>query len=393
VNISRYISTDKLITLVLFLSYPIIARIGVPGAKAIESCLFILAFLYYFRRRQFRITTFCLPINIWLILTLYHWVNAMVKQVPGTNIIDLLHGLKVYSTLAIYTYLSTIDFKKTVKLLLHVFMSYLVLSFFVNDIFHSNIGDRMSGVIYSTLLGQSAAVTAVYIVYLSYFQNWKFTKLVFLYSLPFLVIMLTKSRNALGMFGIALIAHLSIFLLKSKISIKKLILISSLLIILGLSAKYVISNSSIGDRLMDVERAEKINANNGRLTNTYFDSIAGDRLVFYILGFKYFLESPITGIGMWNFRYKSGRFDPLHSEYMVHLCEGGIIAVILWSIFILIVIKGILKSKYYLPVKTIALFSIALLLFCGIYGRLFFSPVFYPLIGLAISLKKKHKYS
>jgi O-antigen ligase len=98
------------------------------------------------------------------------------------------------------------------------------------------------------------------------------------------------------------------------------------------------------------------------------------------------MESPFTGIGMWNFMHKSKVEFPLHSEYMVHLTEGGLIGFFIWSLFIITVFRGVIKSKQPHYIKIIALFSLVQIMFCGIYARVFYYEFFYPVFGIAIAL-------
>jgi O-antigen ligase len=61
----------------------------------------------------------------------------------------------------------------------------------------------------------------------------------------------------------------------------------------------------------------------------------GDRAFMYDCGWDLFLEHPLTGIGLLNFRLQNalGIDLVLHSEYMVQICECGIIGSILFLIF------------------------------------------------------------
>jgi hypothetical protein len=130
-------------------------------------------------------------------------------------------------------------------------------------------------------------------------------------------------------------------------------------------------------------------------TGTIFDKIVGDRLVYYILGWRFFLQSPLTGIGMWNFKPMYGGDYPLHSEYMIHLCEGGLIGIGLWLLFLFCIFRIIFKYSLNIWYKVAALSSMAVLLFCAIYAREFFYETFYPVYGLILSFlfisKDEHK--
>lgn len=88
---------------------------------------------------------------------------------------------------------------------------------------------------------------------------------------------------------------------------------------------------------------------------------------------------------MWNYKnYTGGRY-PLHSEYMVHLCEGGIIGSALWLSFIFFIVFIIWKYINIKEYKLSAISSVLVLLFCAIYAREFFEEVFYPPYALIIA--------
>lgn len=386
--INKVSKREKLVVLALFLSFPVLSYLKFPGSYSITSSLFLLAYLNYFKDKKLRFISKTTPLLIWLALTAYHWSNAMYKEVPEVNIIDLLHGLKIFACIALIAYFGSINFKKTTEILLLTFNIYLLLSFLVNDITSASLSGRMTGVIYSTALGQTAAVSATYLAYVSIINKWSIPKTALYYVLPLLVIFFTQSRNALAMIAIVMLGHSLAYAARKGYNIAKILtIILFTLTVSYFSFQLIIQNTSLGARLADKERTESMNSNNDRLTHTILDDIAGDRLVYYVKGWQFFEDSPVTGIGMWNYRFLSKSLYPLHSEYMVHLCEGGLIAAVLWLLFIYKVFVGTLNSRHTNYIKILAVFSIIQILFCGIYARVFFSEFFYPIFGLAIALK------
>lgn len=312
----------------------------------------------------------------------------MWKQVPEVDILDLLHALKIFSCILIFTYLARKNFEQTIKTLFLCFMGYLLLSFVVNGgISNDEFNGRMSGVIYATELGQTAALTGVYIAYYSLLHNWNKLKIAAYYSLPLMVILFTQSRNSLAMIAIGIIGHSVAYYYKKGKKISRLLISLSILLVVSFFVfDFIIEDTEIGKRLSNTEEVRRSQEVNDLSTGTLFDTVVGDRLKYYVLGWTYFLESPFTGIGMWNFEYKSKGEYPLHTEYMIHLSEGGVIALFLWLIFITLLIKGVRNSYYPKEIKIIALFSIIEILFCGIYARVFYYEFFYPVIGIALAL-------
>lgn len=387
VHVENITKREKIICYILFIVSPIIGYLQIPARKSIVSLIFIIIFItYWTNSKTFKKIALSTPLKIWLGLTIFHCFNALSKHVPEVNILDLLHGLKIYACICIFYYWGTINFSRTIKILVSCFTIYLLISFIVCDFSGEEANGRMTGVIYATGLGQTAAITCFYIAYYSYIKKFTTGKTLIYLLLPLIVIILTQSRNSLAMFSICLIAIIYCKL-QTKITPQRLILIVIASIMISYLIYLLVVNSSFGTRIIEksIQHENSYQFENYS-TGTIFDAIVGDRLIYYALGFSYFLQSPLTGIGMWNYEYVSNGNYPLHTEYMVHLCEGGIIAFILWSSFIGYIIFGIIK---YIPkgsIKIIALFSIFQILFCAIYARLFYSEFFYPIIGITLAL-------
>lgn len=381
---------------ILFLVSPIIGYLQIPARNTIVSLLFLGVFFMYCRKsRLFRKLSTSFPLKIWLILTLFHCINALAKHVPEVNILDILHGLKIYSCICIFYYWGVVDFRSTIKILVSCFICYLCISFIVCDFGGDELGGRMTGVIYATALGQTAAISCFYIVYHSLIRRMPIGKTFLYFLLPFVIIILTQSRNAMAMMGIALFAYTWVY--ASGRNSSKRILVLSLIGVISIIIVYnIFIHSDFANRIIEVsERHEDSYQYNTLRTGTIFDNIVGDRLIYYVLGFQLFLKSPITGIGMWNYKYAVDGIYPLHTEYMVHLCEGGLIGAILWIIFWIYIIRGTYKYIKEKEYRIIIFLSIAQLLFCALYARLFYYEFFYPIIGITFSLIwlfKNNKY-
>ena len=398
---SRVYMVDRWIIFTLFLLSPLLSGINFPAKYTIVSLIFLMVFWYYYHNKGFRLIAWSYPLMLWLILTIYHWVNGIRHKVPEVDILDLLHGLKIFACIAIFTFLARKNFDQTVKNLAICFQVFLVLSIIVNGGSIGEGDERLSGVIIATALGHAAALSGIYIAYYSLRYHLSIIKSIAWYMLPLIVIILTQSRNSLAMFAIGILGHVIAFLVQKGANQLKTIIV---ILLLGMIAfgvfELVISNSGIGARLANTESAVITAENNGLSTGTIFDKIVGDRLVYYVVGWRFFLQSPVTGIGMWNYKYLSQGDYPLHTEYMVQLCEGGIIGAVIWLLFIIAVFRGVMKSKQIRYIKIIAIFSLLEILFCGVYARVFYYEMFYPIIGIAISLsnwgmkptKKQVKY-
>lgn len=378
------LNNQEKICITLLASDPLFTGVGLSGHFTLVDMLYTIVFLYYCQKNNFRKILTSIPMVIWLLLTIYQYSNAIIKGVPSMSGLNLFHGFKVYACICIFAYWASIDFSKAIKCLVKCFL----LDLLVILAFSNMSTGRLSGVMWATGLGQLSAFIGVYIAYYAALNKISFSKLLCLYSLPFIVIVLTQSRNSLGILGITLIASIIAYYSgKGKVFSARTVIFLFLLSVFFLVLSPYIMDSAFVQRAMEAKEANEdsyYTQNNS--TGTIFDSIVGDRLYYYLMGWQLFLENPLTGIGLSNFQFVTRGDFPLHTEYMVQLCEGGLVAACLWVAFIYYVLKGIVLFKENYVIKIIALVSIVSLLFCGIYAREFYTEFFYPVYGVALSL-------
>ena len=163
-------------------------------------------------------------------------------------------------------------------------------------------------------------------------------------------------------------------------------------IILWFGYDYILNNTLVGERIMTTtEQAEMLNMETG----IWLLDLLGDRGMFYVVGWRDFLTHPITGIGYDNFSnvHRVDMHFSLHSEYLIHLTEGGLVASLLFLSFYYNVIKYLLKSwkKERSAVVLSLLFSVLLYLLVGLTAREIMYIQFYPMMGLWIAEIIKHK--
>lgn len=384
-------NTENVLCMILFVLYPILSYVGFPGNKTLISILYILVFIYYFRDFRFRRIVCSYPLLIWLLLTIYHSANAYFKQVPGVNYIDFVHGLKIYSCLAIFAFWGCVDFSKTISMLLN---SFILMCLIMTVLLVAGGGidgeERLSGAGYSaTGVGQSAALIGIFLSYSIAIKKINIHKAALLYVIPVFIILLSQSRNSMMMLSLSIISSFFIYscLKSGGISHRSIVMYLFFSIILLMILLPLFENTALAERFISGMNMEDSRTMSLYGTGTLFDKIVGDRIVYYVLGWELFAENIWTGIGLWNFRVVTGGTYPLHSEYMVHLCEGGLVATVLWLMFVFYIIKAIYEYNGLIGIKLAAFFSVVIILFCALYTREFFSQIFYPVYGLIISLK------
>ena len=65
----------------------------------------------------------------------------------------------------------------------------------------------------------------------------------------------------------------------------------------------------------------------------------------YYYGIELFHTNPLTGIGVNNYVQRTGFENRLHTEYMVQLCENGIIGFSLFVRFYVSFIRALLRAR------------------------------------------------
>lgn len=161
--------------------------------------------------------------------------------------------------------------------------------------------------------------------------------LIMAFSLTFMI----ATRKALAAEVIVLLAF---FYSKRKFTLKMALATIVLLVVADFAFNFVMDNTFMGER---IKAGAETDNSQWNPNNNWFLSLVEDRAYFYVVGWDYFLKYPVFGIGIGNFTYYTGIPElPIHSEYMVQLCECGIIGCIFYLIFMLSMVRGLLKTPF-----------------------------------------------
>lgn len=110
---------------------------------------------------------------------------------------------------------------------------------------------------------------------------------------------------------------------------------------------YVMNNTLVGERILasaDDEDFYVQLVENDKINN-YLMLLLGDRAIMYEMGIELFHEHFWTGIGLTNFMDISGYELRIHSEYIVQLCENGIIGFALLMLYYVLLIIGLVRNR------------------------------------------------
>ena len=313
----------KWIVPILVLPRMMMSVADVPFGPSVASTCYLCVFLFLFRYASFRGLIKCGPLLLWGGLILYHCINSYLKQVPAMRLIDYYHAIKMYCAVCIYSYLFCIDLKNTSKYMAISIFLWLIMACSVTG-FGSD--DRLAGEkVIAVQFGKYSAMLVVCLTYYAAIMKKNWSELLFLSIPSAIIIFLSQTRNAFGMCCIQLIGFYLGVKMKGRLNVRTIGQVLFLSIVLFLGINFMLDHSHIGTRFQEKESLNYYELK-GFATGTVFDKIAGERLIYYVNGYKLFLTNPITGIGYKNYLNKSGGIYPMHVEYMVHLCEGGIIA-------------------------------------------------------------------
>lgn len=327
--------------------------------------------LLYIRRKSFPIKPFYTntAVIVWGVLMTYHIINTYIfygitEELLSQNIISCTIESILLMTLCAYLYCE--DKVKLYWTLITAFFYYLLIAYNFNEMHESG---RLSGFLYTTQLGQLSGITCLVISMLIY-STKKYTYSV-LYIFPVFMMFLAGSRNGLAVVFLALVALAIPFLVKDR---RVLILV----LFLGVILVNYLQDSLVWERrddqnLMLIE------------TGTIFDTLLGDRIFYYVVGWQNFLDNPINGIGLLNFMNYNQYDYPLHTEPMTHLVEGGLIGASLYVYFYWYFIKNLirqfnLKNGYMLQCM-IAFCAISIV---GVTARIFHYSFFFTIYGIII---------
>ena len=311
----------------------------IDGAARSLFILTILIFILNLNDRLSRRLIISKPISIWGILIIFSAVNLYFKGYYGENsIIEfiILQLLLPFNVLFIVAREIIINEIKTVSLIFKAFLLHLIFSIIAYGTLLLNPSLRQSDS-YVNILSLNI-IFLLYFSILGYLHKlYKLKTVLLFFSISSFVVILTQTRKAF----VALVIFAIFGLLpKFKFTFLRVFGFLLTLIIFAISINFIIENTDIGSRFLEIETVgEAANTSDTEALN-----FLGDRVYFYIEGWRLFSDNPITGLGLTNFIYQSQLGKTIHSEYMVHLTENGIIGFLIFLIFIINLGKGLYRN-------------------------------------------------
>ena len=362
--------------------------VHIQFAPSINSLIYICIFIVFFKKyKPFRKIVYSKSLCVWGVLILYHLVNASIKNVPEVDIADYLHGLKMFASISIFTFLLSVDMKKTLTFLIYSCVVWFSFALTTSGIhLRSEFNQGINAITY----GKIATCMAIYIMYLGMLNYSSMVKVCIKCTIPFIVVLAAQTRNSFAMIVFQLIGYYYGISLKAKIRLKNMLMLFLLAVILYYGIDYILHYTELGNRFLDQDDVVQSQINNGIYTNSIWGKILGERLSYYVYGFQLFLANPLTGIGYNNYQYVTGGDYPMHPEYMLHVCEGGIVAIVFFSLFVLEILKIIIKAKISQSVRVMLFATFCAIMFSHLYATMFDQELIVILYCLILSVNQSY---
>lgn len=172
-------------------------------------------------------------------------------------------------------------------------------------------------------------------------KTWHFVVLAFFVTF---VILISGTRKA---FGAEIIILLGVILNNRK---RKDVWFYIRMFLLGfvllVFVRFSLSHSTVGQRIEEgAEEDKMVQLVENQQANTVLVKLLGDRAIQYELGLELFQQHFLTGIGLNNYMAVARSDFRLHSEYMVQLCENGLIGFILLVLYYVHIGKALKTAK------------------------------------------------
>lgn len=336
------------------------------------------------------------PVLFWAIWVIYNYVNwKMIGIVNSDNPLQFVLASFVYPimTMSIVYFEGRKNLRKTTLVVLVALAIYVMLGLLLqsdNGLPSNALGDSRD----RSILGNELPLNACMMTFFAVVANtkgWISKKwLIALLAISLASIFFVATRKALGGWGIIVaMSFFTGFKLNKPSNFLKVLF---LLVAFYLAYNYVMEDTYLGERLADTEeQGEESNQTNVKELN-----YLGDRAMQYALGWELFLENPISGIGLQNFQVVADFPFMIHSEYIVQICECGLIGAILYFLFMGGIMVKVVKNynKKNSKVFFVCMGGILCILFINFTGWTYQGNAYFAMYGLILAVcyhEKKKK--
>lgn len=319
--------------------------LGIDGEGRTMMLLVVMATVFNLVKRQHTKNLIFYPaIACWMLLVAYSMVNSLIKGYYGEmRFIVFLRSnyLEPYVVLWI-TFVELMRNKeRCLRCILAGLIVYMVIGVLHFDSLNNDDRIIVEGLGNFLPLRAMVALFVASVLYVDQNLKGKAFGAIVLFSL--FIIIISATRKALGASIIILIGT-TLGKLK-KLSARNIILICLVAFMFLKGITLIMNNTVMGQRIEDSSEGIYVPLSSNRQINDFLLKVLGDRSVQYYDGFILHRQAPITGIGIENYRTVAQSDMRIHSEYVVHYCENGLIGFCLLLYFYYLLLVGLKKKK------------------------------------------------
>ena len=236
------------------------------------------------------------------------------------------------------------------------------------------------------IVGNNLSLSSCALVFVACFRNmnkWlNTTWLIGIVALAATSIFLIATRKAfVGLFIILFFWLISKYKL---LTLRRLPLLFIFFYVSFQAVSYMLTNTWLGERFLALEEENRFNT-----TDSGWLNIFGDRAYYYIEGWRLFLDHPLFGIGLRNFKSEVEGDYVIHSEFIVQLCECGLIGLLLFFAFYITLFRRIFNTHKALKYLFYSLLSwMVFMLFIDLTAWTYQFSVYFVCFGIIIGVTK-----
>lgn len=318
----------------------------------------------------------------WSLLVLYAMINSYLKGFQsewGTLAFYKNNYINPFVFLVVLIIELDTNQKRSYRVLLISLMTFVYIGI-------RNISVAIDERMLAEGIGNQLPLNAVCAILLSSFlySRYRMKNIIYYILVAMLIVLIVASgtRKALGAAVIILIG--TVLSKNAKLSFSSIIrtLLFGVLLYFGIG--YILDHTLIGLRIMESSELSNVVFTEDRELNDFLLTILGDRAIMYWDSWMIWLKHPISGIGIMNYTLVSGYSFRLHTEYMVQLCENGLIGFMLLMMTYYHLYKGIRGRGQLLQRDVLmGLFTFISLLFLNITAWTYsamFGMIFYGIL-------------
>lgn len=316
----------------------------VDGEGRIMTLLIVLAIVLNLVRRQNKKNLILYPaIACWTILVAYSMINSLVKGYYGELRFIVFLKSNFWEPYVVL-WIAIVELMQDKKRCLRCILTALVIYMIIGSLhFNARDNDRIiaEGLGNSLPLRAMVALFVSSVLYLD--KKLKRKSFIAVVLLSVFIIIITATRKALGA-GIIILIGTTLGKLK-KLNVKNVVIICLVAFIFLKGIGLIMNNTYMGQRIKEGNEGIYVSLSSNAKINELLIMVLGDRAVQYYDGFVLHRQAPWTGIGIENFQTIAQSDFRLHTEYMVHYCENGIIGFVLLLYYYHLLFKGIKKKR------------------------------------------------